>query len=72
MSDAKEMPGSHWGSHQSQMPGDAEPQAASISPAKWHIRRPGATPRHRLKVTSKQRVAGSNPARRTSQNTAAA
>jgi hypothetical protein len=64
ISDAKEMAGSHPGSHKPQMPSDAEPQRASISPAKWHIRRPQATPSHRLRVTSKQRVAGSNPARR--------
>ena len=66
ISDAKEMPGSHPGSHQPQMPGDAKPRPASISPARWHIRRPQTTSCHPLKVTSKQRVAGSNPARRAS------
>jgi hypothetical protein len=34
ISEAKETPGSHPGSHQPQMPGDAEPRLASISPAR--------------------------------------
>jgi hypothetical protein len=50
------MPGSHPGSHQPQMPGDAEPRLASISPARWRIRRPWATYCHLLKVTSNEAV----------------
>jgi hypothetical protein len=57
ISGAKEMPGSHLGSYQPQMASDAEPQRASINPAKWPIKRPSAMSRHRLRATSNKTLA---------------
>jgi len=68
ISEANEIAGSQLGSQHRQMLGYARPQSASISAAKRHIRPHLATSGDRPCVPSKQRVAGSNPARRTSQN----
>ena len=61
-----ERSGSQTGSQRRQRPGDARPQSARIHAVRWLIERHGATYRDASTVPSKQRVAGSNPAGRTS------
>ncbi len=68
ISETKEASGSQLGSHQPQTLGDGLPPPATISAAKPSIKPHRATCGDPLDVPSKQRVAGSNPARRTSQN----
>ena len=65
--DVSRIAGSQLGSQQSQMLSDARPLPASISAARWHVRLHLATSGDRQSVPSKQRVAGSNPARRAGQ-----
>jgi len=65
LSDANESPGSQSGSQRRQIPSHTRPQRATISAGKWHIRPHLAPSGDRSIVPSKQRVAGSNPARRT-------
>jgi hypothetical protein len=66
ISDANEIAGSQSGSQRGQILGYVKPQSASISAAKHHVRPRLAPSGYGPNVPSKQRVAGPNPARRTS------
>jgi hypothetical protein len=65
ISEANEIEGSQPRSQRRQILGYARPQLASINAANRHVRPHLAPSADRPNVPSKQRVAGSNPARRT-------
>jgi hypothetical protein len=63
-SEGKHNPGSQMGSQYGQTLRDALRQLATISAARWLVERRQATSRDGSNMSSKQRVAGSNPAGR--------
>ena len=65
ISEANEIEGSQLGSQRGQMWGYVKPQSASINAAKQRVGPHLASSGDGPTVPSKQRVAGSNPARRT-------
>jgi hypothetical protein len=65
ISDANDTQGSQSGSHRLQTSGDAAPQPATIAAANLPVQPHWAVSADAPVVPSKQRVAGSNPARRT-------
>jgi hypothetical protein len=64
ISEANEITGSQLGSQRCQILGYVRPQSASVGAAKRHVRPHPASSGDGSSVPSKQRVAGSNPARR--------
>jgi hypothetical protein len=67
ISEANEITGSQLGSQRRQILGYVRPQSASVGAAKRHVRPHPASSGDGSSVPSKQRVAGSNPARRAGQ-----
>ena len=67
ISEANEITGSQLGSQRCQILGYVRPQSASVGAAKRHVRPHLASSGDGSSVPSKQRVAGSNPARRAQQ-----
>src|SRR5262249_24984094 len=65
ISEANEITGSQLGSQRQQIQGYARPLSATISAATEHVRPHLESSGDRPQMPSKQRVAGSNPARRT-------